>query len=540
MTFLLEVALRSSAPVVVGLLACVLLRRRSAALRHRVLAAALIAAAAVVPLSVILPSWGVPFPMASVERLDPPAAAVASEAGVTAVVPATARTAAPLDPMEIVFFGWIAGVAIGTGVLLLGIARLLRLTIGAEAVVDGHWRRLTIEIAARYGVGRPIALLTTRASGVLATWGFRKPRVLLPAQARTWSEDQAHVALCHELAHISRYDWPVQIAAEVLRTIFWFNPLFWLACARLRREAEHACDDAVLDAGIPATAYAAHLVDIARACRRPAAGWLPALSMARPSTLEGRITAMLNTRLNRQVPTGRAMAVILVALIGIVLPSASFDLSAQALGPGALTGSVYDNTGGVLPSVEVTLHDGQQAQRSAVTDGTGAFRFPGVGAGTYVLEATLPGFRTLRNEFVMETPRDWTRTITMQVGELEETIRVTAKRPAQVVALAQTPGRTDPVRVGGSIRQPRKLKDVAPVYPSTMRDAGLEGVVPMDAVIAPDGRVASVWMLSAEVHPAFARAAEDAVRQWVFTPTLLNGKPVEVQFTVSVTFSLED
>jgi protein TonB len=73
-----------------------------------------------------------------------------------------------------------------------------------------------------------------------------------------------------------------------------------------------------------------------------------------------------------------------------------------------------------------------------------------------------------------------------------------------------------------------------------MREAGLEGVVPMEALIGPDGTVASVRVLSAEVHPAFARAAEDAVRQWVFSPTLLNGVPVEVEMTVSVQFSLED
>jgi TonB family protein len=175
-----------------------------------------------------------------------------------------------------------------------------------------------------------------------------------------------------------------------------------------------------------------------------------------------------------------------------------------------------------------------------VTDGTGQFRFSSVAGGTYVLEATLPGFRTLHNELVLATPRDWTRNITMQVGEVEETIRVTAKRPVQTVPLAQTASRANPVRVGGNIKQPNKLKDVPPVYPSALRDAGLEGLVPMDALIGRDGTVASVRVLSAEVHPEFARSAEEAVRQWVFSPTLLNNVPVEVQMAVSVQFRLED
>ena len=62
----------------------------------------------------------------------------------------------------------------------------------------------------------------------------------------------------------------------------------------------------------------------------------------------------------------------------------------------------------------------------------------------------------------------------------------------------------------------------------------------LQALIGIDGTVTSVRVLSAQVHPDFAIAAVDAVRQWIFTPTLLNGKPVEVVMTVSVQFNLSD
>jgi protein TonB len=94
------------------------------------------------------------------------------------------------------------------------------------------------------------------------------------------------------------------------------------------------------------------------------------------------------------------------------------------------------------------------------------------------------------------------------------------------------------VRVGGNIRAPRKTLDVRPVYPASMRAAGREGQVPMEAVISADGSVSYVRVLSAQVHPDFAIAAVDAVRQWRFTPTLLNGQPVEVVMTVNVQFGL--
>jgi protein TonB len=96
-----------------------------------------------------------------------------------------------------------------------------------------------------------------------------------------------------------------------------------------------------------------------------------------------------------------------------------------------------------------------------------------------------------------------------------------------------------PVRVGGDVRPPRKTVDVKPTYPASMRQAGLSGVVPIEAIIGRDGAVSSVRVLSAQVHPDFAIAAADAVRRWRFSPTLLNGAPVEVMMTVSVRFSLQ-
>jgi TonB family protein len=541
MTLLVDLALRSSVPVLASLLACLLLRRRSAALRHTVLAAAVVAVVMVVPLSVILPPWDVTLPTASVKSFASPASAAARSPDEAGVAPVETPAFEPVRPLDVALFAWIAGVVIATGVLLLRVARLVRLSATARTVVDGPWRQLTTSIAAQYGIDRPIVLLTTPAPDILATWGVLTPRVLLPAQALTWSEERVRVALYHELAHIVRLDWPIQVGADIIRILFWFNPLFWMLSARLRHEAERACDDAVLATGLPTADYASHVVEIAKACRQPSSlVEVPAVSIARPSTLEGRVTAMLNNRLDRHPTTRRAMAAIIVALAVIVIPAASMGMSAQNAGPMALTGQVYDTTGSVLPAVEMTLVDERLLRWSAVTDGSGRFEFTPVGTGTYVLEVVLPGFRPLRSEFTLSAARDWTRNITMQVGALEETVQVTARRPAQPAPVSAVPGARPVVRVGGNIRQPRKLKHANPVYPPAMRDAGLEGVVPMEALIGLDGTVASVRVLGAQVHPGFARAAETAVRQWVFSPTLLNGVPVEVQMAVSVRFSLVD
>ena len=150
-----------------------------------------------------------------------------------------------------------------------------------------------------------------------------------------------------------------------------------------------------------------------------------------------------------------------------------------------------------------------------------------------------PGFRALRQELELRDARDWDRAVTLQVGDVKETIVVRQSR-ASVPSQAAPGAERQPLRVGGNIRPPRKEVDVHPVYPASMRDAGLTGVVPIEAIIGRDGAVSSVRVLSAQVHPDFAIAAVDAVRQWRFTPTLLNKVPVEVVMTVSVTFDLED
>jgi TonB family protein len=259
------------------------------------------------------------------------------------------------------------------------------------------------------------------------------------------------------------------------------------------------------------------------------------MPIARSSTLERRIAAMLNPDLNREALTRRVVLITAVALVGVTLPIAAFRAAQNA--PLTLSGSVYDVSGAVLPGVDVTLQATEQVKWQATTDASGRFEFASIGPGRYVLEASLAGFRPLRHEFELRQAQDWDRAITLQVGTLRETVTVSARR---------TPGSRSPatsgapIRVGGNIRAPRKLNHVNPVYPETMRDAGLEGTVPLEALIGRDGTVVSVRVLSAQVHPEFAKAALEAVRQWRFDSTLLNGETVEVAMTVSVRFSLAD
>ncbi len=93
-----------------------------------------------------------------------------------------------------------------------------------------------------------------------------------------------------------------------------------------------------------------------------------------------------------------------------------------------------------------------------------------------------------------------------------------------------------PMRPGGDLRPPQKLVHVAPVYPPLAVATRLEGRVVLDCVIDEDGRVSSVTVLKAQ--PLLEAAAVEAVRQWRYRPTLLNGVRVSVLLTVTVDFRL--
>ncbi|MGE3273692.1 MAG: energy transducer TonB [Vicinamibacterales bacterium] len=102
---------------------------------------------------------------------------------------------------------------------------------------------------------------------------------------------------------------------------------------------------------------------------------------------------------------------------------------------------------------------------------------------------------------------------------------------------AAPPARSAPVRVGGAIQPPTKIRDVSPIYPAIAQAARVQGLVILEATIAADGRVSDARVLRSV--PLLDQAALDAVRQWRFTPTRLNGEPVPVVMTVTVNFQLQ-
>lgn len=138
-------------------------------------------------------------------------------------------------------------------------------------------------------------------------------------------------------------------------------------------------------------------------------------------------------------------------------------------------------------------------------------------------------------------PMTFTVSFTFKPGaeaSSSQSTTVTPPLPTASVAgvTAGAPGTMQPIRVGGQIKAPTQISKVQPVYPADALAARVQGIVILEAIIGVDGRVTDAKVLRSV--PLLDEAAVNAVRQWVYTPTLLNGVPAPIIMTVTVTFNL--
>jgi TonB family protein len=554
---MLDILWQSSAIVAIGLLVLPLLRARSAALRHWVLATALLCAAAVPLVGRLMPAWPTPIDLSFATRaLSAPSPVLfpdsASQGRGTTSSPSVAPTVRAGDVPSVgslLIALWLGGTALSLTTLLAGLVRLARLSRAARSVVTGPWVDAVARVAPPLGITRLIAVRVLEHSTLLLVWGMRRPTLLVPRRAEGWPADRIAAVIHHELAHIRRADWIIQVLSEAIRALYWFNPLVWIACARMRAESEMAADDAVLAQGTGGTTYAAHIVEIARDLN--SRSWLPAPAIVRRSTLERRITAMLDASRDRRplsiTARGAAGALIVAVTVAIA------GLAAQTFS--SVAGTIVDPSQGVLPGVTLVLTNEQtQAKYEIKTDRTGRYEFVGLPPGTYLLSAALPGFAQFTGRLTVGG-QPLQQDVVLSIGTIQETVTVTdgpatppvppnPERARQIEALrlkraTATCSETQPggdVRMGGNIRVPVKYRDFRPRYPEAMY--GTSGVVVLSTQIGLDGSVEDIDVVSS-TDAAFTGAAIDAVRQWEFDATLLNCERVVTPMRVTVNFKAQ-
>ena len=225
---------------------------------------------------------------------------------------------------------WAIGVAAILAQMLLAYTRLFRLRRRSQPSPDDQ---LAAPLARQLGISRHVTILENEEGSMPMTCGFLQPAICMPADARNWTEERRRMVLLHELAHVQRVDVTTHLLARLAFALNWWNPLAWLAWREFLKERERATDDLVLASGARPSDYAAHLLEVARGMQTsPALAWA-AVAMARRSQLEGRLVAILDSRVRRNA-AGRASAVAaVVAAIALVAPFAAVRAQNQAPQP---------------------------------------------------------------------------------------------------------------------------------------------------------------------------------------------------------------
>jgi beta-lactamase regulating signal transducer with metallopeptidase domain len=346
-------AVRAAVVLLCAAVLSLLLRRASAALRHGVWTCAVIGALLMPLLAVALPglpmwrvlprAWRVapaapattsPPSVAPRQTSAPRSPSIVMDGSVPLSAPMPQITAPPSAPRPhtawpIIVAVWAVGSAIALLPLMLGAISLARLRRRAKSIDDATCRAL----AASIGVNpNRIDLFIGPPNGMPMTWfsplRFRH-RLLLPDD-HDWSPPRLRAVLLHELSHIKRRDCVTQWLAALCCAMYWFNPLGWLAARRMKIERERACDDMVLAAGSPADDYASDLLHIAAGPRARRFAALTGIAMARKSTLEGRLLAILDPKRSRKALTRAITAMLLVVTAAIVIPTAMLRAAEDA------------------------------------------------------------------------------------------------------------------------------------------------------------------------------------------------------------------
>jgi beta-lactamase regulating signal transducer with metallopeptidase domain len=373
---LADAFVKATVLLVLAAVVSVFLRRSPASLRHLVWALAC-GGVLVLPLaSALLPNWG----LAGWPRLDVPVAFNAEQAAGVPESPSQPQAPRPApgaaaptvhaqrpvtsstvpegavrwrltpDWPTLVLPVWLSGALAVLILLAVGMARIMWLDRSTRPVQDEAWLTLVEELSLELGLNRHVRVLQSKGPAMPMTWGIRRPAILLPAEADSWTAERRRDVLLHELAHVKRHDFLIQLIARFACAVYWFHPLVWLATARLREERERACDDHVLRAGATPSAYAAHLLEIARGLRAARATSLATVAMARPAQLANRLIDVLDPRRCRDTLSARAALPAWLTAIAIVVPLAA--AAPRVAERAAVTGSL--DTIPRLPSPTLT------------------------------------------------------------------------------------------------------------------------------------------------------------------------------------------
>jgi TonB family protein len=491
---------------------------------------------------------------------------------------------------------WVlaAGIVVRVLWVAIGISRLRRLRRAGTPVVDPMYQELQqlrgthADMLAVPGLVQPV------------TFGVWRPVVLLPEEFDRVPDAIRRAAVTHELFHVQRRDWLAVMVEEAVRAIFWFHPAMWWMTGRIQQSREEFIDHlAVLAIGSRRDYMEALLAFADGPSLAPAPAFARRPHLFHRIVLLSKETVMSSRRV---VISAAALAALLVT--GGWYASEAFPVEqgaspfapagasarpAQTPGmpveqlqpitpenpiprrvlatpipyPSELAGSGYSaavslrvivDASGAVASVSrgaVAISNGEagaRAERAAMdvfvdtaADAIKQWRYAPpfkapiaffVGA-TFAAESAAVTSQNEIGNGVIANGREARLATPAELARNLESMRA-----VRVQAPGTSPASDSPVRIGGAVRQPIQLRKINPVYPPIALSARVQGVVILEVSLGADGLVTDARVLRS--IPLLDQAALDAVRQWQYQPTLLNGVPTPIVMTVTVPFTLPE
>ena len=498
------------------------------------------------------------------------------------VVPAAAQSALPFDWTSAALPVIAAGVVARLGWLALSFGRLHRLRRRGERAESC---RAHDDLQELIGVRCDVHFVDRLRQPV--TFGLRRPVILLPAALAEASDEVQRAVISHELFHVKRRDWAWLVGEELICALFWFNPAVWWAVSRVHDARELVVDELAVLATGRRRAYVEALMRFA-----DETSLAPVAAFGGRRQLFHRIMMLSKERVmssRRIVLTVGVMTLALAAGAGQAM--SAFPLTAEPqlirqTTPGPLEQRAHPVTpenpiprrvlqeDAVYPAeaqmlgargnvtLMITLDDiGRvvEARRIGLRVATSepsatiAFATPNAGEQKFVLNndvdfsnrmkaaaeafevAAMRAVEQWRYDPPAAAPLSFVVSFSFSptgTSASQSAMAMSGGRGGGAAASTQAGG---PVRVGSNIATPRKIVHVDPVYPEIALQAKVRGVVIAEVRIGTDGSVEDAKILRS--IPLLDQAALDAVRQWRFTPTLLNGQAVPVIATVTVNFT---
>lgn len=535
-------ALKSTIVLAVAWLCALLLRKHSAAFRHIVWTAALAGVIALPLLSVSLPALRVPVSAGFLpERIGVLFQATALDLANSAAISPSRRGPSALPHLHWLAFFWMAGTSLAFVYMFLAYGAIRWRSRSARPFGD---RELSVAVARSLRLRKPAEILQTDAGSMPMTFGILRPVIFMPSDAAQWSEDRRRLVLLHEMAHVRRHDPATQLLARMALSLYWWNPLAWIAWRQFLKERERATDDLVLNSGARASDYARHLLEIARAMRPLSIASSAAVLVSHSrSRLEDRLCAILDSSVNRATPPRPAVVICAFAVISAVVPLAALHAQ-EARQPSRLTPKFISLGAAALLKHDYSsaIHSFEQARDSDPTHASLAVMWMAVASERQNHSAEAEALFRSALESEDERSQDAILTMRLYARFLRDQKRYTKAadlenrivRIQTSTTIPQTPGI---YRISGNISPPKVLRKVEPEYSDEARAAKLAGTVVIYVEIGPDGRAHNTRVIRT-LGLGLDEQAMEAILQWHFQPGLKDGRPVTVMATIEVNFRL--